>query len=97
MMIANATVAPGVSKLLPDVLIEYLWKLVFFEEQCAGESQLLTLRARKLGGGDVQDIYCERNEGASRDCRRVFGVEPVNCRLQVLHTQGGAQMLLCEG
>lgn len=42
----------------------------------------------------LQDIYHVCNGGNSMDKRRVYGVEPVNCKLQVVNLQGSCQMQL---
>jgi len=81
--------------LLPDVLIEYLWKHVLNEGWCAFKEQFFVLKPGKLGGRGIQEIYHVCGNDGSTDVRRVYGVEPVECMLQVLHSQGDYQMQLC--
>lgn len=90
------SVSPDIKAILPDVLIEYLWKLVLSENWREYEEQLFILKAGELSGRNIQDIYHICNYGSSIDTRRVYGVEPVNCKLQILNSQDGYQMQLCR-
>ena len=91
------SVSPNIKAILPDVLIEYLWKLVLSENWKECEEQLFILKAGELSGRNIQDIYHVCNYGSpSIDTRRVYGVEPVNCKLQILNFQNVYQMQLCR-
>ncbi len=89
------SVSPDIKAILPDVLIEYLWKLALSESWREYEEQLFILKTGELSGRNIQDIYHVCNYGDSMDTHRVYGVEPVNCKLQVLNSQNGYQMQLC--
>ena len=92
----NLLTSSEIEALLPGVLIEYLWNLVLNEKLCAYETQSLVLKSGKLSGRDIQDIYHVCDNGNSTDIRRVYGVEPVNCKLQVLKSKEDYQMQLCK-
>lgn len=96
MAAAHFTVSSGVKRILPKALIDYLWKLAVCENRQAYESQSFILEPRKLGGRNVQDIFHICDFDRSKEYRRVFGIEPVDCKLQVLNLQGNYQMLLSE-
>lgn len=89
------SVSPEVEALLPDALIDYLWKRALCEEWQNHEKQLFLLQSGELGGRKMQDIYHTCYCGNSMDTRRVYGVEPVNCTLQVFNSQNRYQMSLC--
>lgn len=91
----NLSVSPGIKFMLPDVLIEYLWKLALGDSWQTYESQLFILEPGELSGRKIQDIYHICNCNNSIDTRRVYGVEPVNCKLQVSNSKGNYQMQLC--
>ncbi|QAT60177.1 MULTISPECIES: hypothetical protein [Tissierellales] len=90
----NLIVSPDVKKILPDVLIEYLWKLVLSNERSTNESQSFALEVGELSGRNVQDILHAYNFGRSIGKHRVFGLEPVCCKLRVSRSQNGYQMSL---
>lgn len=90
------SVSPDIKAILPDVLIEYLWKLALSESWKEYEEQLFILKTGELSGQNIQDICHVCNYGDSMDTRRVYGVEPVNCTLQILNFQNGYQMQLCR-
>lgn len=96
MMSENLSVSPGIKALLPDVLIDYLSKLVICEDRKNDERQLIILEAGELSGRSVQNIYHVCNEQGPIKARRVFGVAPVNCKLQVLYAHTHYQMELLE-
>lgn len=96
MAAAHFTVSSGVKKILPEALIDYLCKLAAREDLQAYKSQSFILEPRKLGGRNVLDIFHLCDFDRSKECRRVFGIEPVDCKLQVLNFQGNYQMLLCK-
>lgn len=84
----NTSVSSNVRVLLSEALINYLWKLALSDENRQNTGQTFILEPAKLGGREVQDIF------HSDDCRRVFGVEPVRCKLRILNSNGGYQMTL---
>lgn len=90
------SVSSVVKSILPDALIEYLWKIVLGGDWGVGESRWLTVKANKLSGRDVLDILFEDGGGREREYRRVFGVDPLNCKLQVQHTPDSYEMLLAD-
>lgn len=87
---ANVTVSPTLKNMIPAVLIDYLWELAMCEN-C--EKQVFTLEAAELGGRDVQDIY-QRPTSSRADYHRVFGFEPVNCQVEVMHDTDSYSMQL---
>ena len=91
----NLMVLPEIKVIVPDALIEYLWNLVLNGKWYASEKQSFMLQSGKLSGRDIQDIYHTCDNSNSPDIRRVYGVKPVDCALQVLHFGGDYQMQLC--
>ena len=87
-------ISPEIKAFLPDVLIEYLWKIVLNGKWKAYEKQSFILQSEKLSGRDVQDIYHMYDNNNSPDIRRVYGVKPVNCTLQVFDSGGCYKMQL---
>ena len=92
----NLMASSETKAILPDVLIEYLWKLVLSGKWNVYEKQSFMLQSGKLSGWEVQDIYHICDNSNAPDIRRVYGVKPVNCVLQVLHSEFGFKMQLCE-
>lgn len=88
-------VSSEVKNIIPDVLIDYLWTLVLGEDWQTDQRQLLILEAGKLSGRDVQDIYHLHDTDSFTDTRRVYGIEPTSCKIQVLNSQNSYQMSLC--
>ena len=80
----------GVRALLPNVLIEYLWKLVFSGKYCKCRIQTFTLSPGKLGGKGIQEIF------HLDEIRRVFGFEPVSCKLRVFGCGDDYKMVLAN-
>ena len=93
----SVSVSRDIKALLPDVLIEYLWKLVLCRDLQNREQQTFVLKTGELGGQRIQDIRHVCDNGNLIDTRRVYGVEPVNCSLQVYPSQEGYRMKLCAG
>ena len=89
-------VSPEIKAILPDVLIEYLWQLVLNGKWTTSEKQSFMLQPGKLSGRDIQEIYHTCGNRNSQDVRRVYGVNSMNCVLQVLHSGDDYQMQLCE-
>ena len=92
----NLSVSADIETILPDVLIEYLWKLALCNNWQDYEQQIFILESGELSGRKTQDIYHVGDYGNSPDTRRVYGVEPVNCKLQVINSPNGYRMKLCE-
>lgn len=77
MTITNISVAPEVKASLSGVLIDWLCKLAMSDGDRKNPVQTFVLTCGELSGKGVQDIrYADKQ-------RRVFGVSPVTCRLQV--------------
>lgn len=93
---SRLSVSPDIKALLPEVLIAYLWKLALCEDWQGNEKILLTLKAEELSGRNIQAIYCTCDNGISIDKRRVYGVPPINCSLQIFYSYGSYQMQLCK-
>ena len=91
----NFMASPEIEAILSDVLIEYLWKLVLNGKWNNCEEHSFMLQPGKLSGREVQDIYHTCGNSSSQDIRRVYGVMPVNCMVQVLHFGSDYQMQLC--
>lgn len=70
-------VEPGVLATLPGVMIDYLWKLALSDPYRACEEQEFVLEPAELGGRGIQAIF------HLDESRRVFGVEPVSCKLRI--------------
>lgn len=93
----NLSVSADIKAILPDIMVDYLWKLALCEDWRNYEKQSFVLEAGKLSGRGIQNIYHVCDDGNSMDKRRVYGVEPVNCKLQVVSSQGNYQMKLYMG
>ncbi|MFT4004712.1 MAG: hypothetical protein QM683_03305 [Lacrimispora sp.] len=91
----NLSVSTGIRAILPDIMVNYLWELALCGDWQKYEKQSFVLEAGELSGRGIQDIYHVCDGTNSMDKRRVYGVEPVNCRLQVVNSQGSYQMQLC--
>lgn len=88
----NWSVSTGIRAILPDIMVNYLWEIALWGDWRNEEKQSFVLEAGKLSGRDIQDIYHVCIGGNSMDKRRVYGVDPVNCKLQVVNYQGSYQM-----
>ena len=78
-------------RLLPEVLIDYLWK---WAAESGAETQTFVLSALEFGTGEVQDILHRRNGLSS--WRQVFGYQPVEATVEVHISRFGATMSLKE-
>lgn len=67
------------NKLIPKVLIEYLWKIVSKDNS---SNYTFSLTARNLGIGNIQDILI--NNGSICTKKSFFGYAPVSATIQVL-------------
>lgn len=90
MTATNILVSPDVKVLLPDVLIDYLWKLALSDQYLEYAVQTFTLSPGELSGQSTQDIF------HLDTLRRVFGVEPVSCKLRVVNSEDQYQMILAN-
>lgn len=90
MIITNRVVSPDVSALLPNVMIDYIWTLALPNESCAYGNQIFTLEPVQLGWQNIQEIHCLDIR------RRVFGVEPIQCKIRVLKSEDSYQMSLVQ-
>ena len=93
---AVLSVTADIKAIVPDVLIEYLWKLALNDSSPANEEQLFILETGELNGRKVQDIYHAVDYGDSIDMRRIYGVEPINCNIQICVSNNGFQMQLFD-
>lgn len=91
----SLSVSPEIKAILPDIMVNYLWELVLGSDWQKYEKQFFVLEATKLSGRSIQDIYHVGEGGNLMDRRRVYGVEPINCKLQIVNFQGNYQMQLC--
>lgn len=73
---------------IPEVLLDYLCKLVQMEET----TWEISLTSRDFGTGKVQDISCETVFGTV--FRRVFGFQPVDARLKVCVTENQIELAI---
>jgi len=91
----SLSVSPDIRAILPDIMIEYLWGLAFANNWQKCDSQIFELKVGKLGGRNIQNVYHSGYGNNSLERRQVYGVEPSNCVLQVINSQGCYQMQLC--
>jgi len=84
------SVAPDVRVLLPDVLIDYLCGLALSAAYQDREEQTFVLSPAELGGRSIQNIV------HLDEMRRVFGIEPVSCKLCVRAMDAGYAMTLAS-
>jgi len=92
----NIVMAPEIKAIMPDVLIKYLIELILSESWQKCSKQLLILETEELNGHDIQNIYHIGVEANLRDTRKIFGVKPINCMLEILNSHGNYQMQLCK-
>jgi hypothetical protein len=92
----DLSVASNIKVILPDILVDYLWKLALENNWQNCEKQSFILEIGKLSGQSIQNIYHVSDGDNSMDKRQVYGIEPVSCKLQVLNSQGSYQMQLCR-
>jgi len=84
----NILIALDVKALLPEVLIDYICNLVWADGKMYDSEQAIELIPDMLSGRSIQSIF----HGGKR--HRVFGFEPVNCKLHVIKSHNQYQMLL---
>lgn len=84
---AIKNVTPEVRSRLPQVLIDYLLKLVG-----ANEARYISLIPCALGMGAVQDIVCETASG--QEHHRVFGFPPVKADIAVRRRQDQMELAI---
>lgn len=89
-------VSPYAKTKVPAVLREFLWDLAVSKNWQNGQTQWFVLRTKILGGRKLQQIQHTAQGNGAMETHRVFGVEPVDCTLQVFSVQGGYEMRLCE-
>ena len=94
MTAACLTVTSDVQTLLPGVLIDYIWNLALGEKCRYCNNQFFTLKQGELSGGNVQDIHHIYDLPRYAERRRVFGLDPVNCKLRIKASGGNYQMML---
>jgi hypothetical protein len=92
----SLSVSSCVRSILPDVLVKYLWQLALSDEFRTCENQTFMLEPRELGGRDVQDIFHSYELSSFGEWRSVFGITPVKCKLRILNSEDGYQMLVEE-
>ena len=91
----NLSVQPEIQDLLPDALIEHLWKLALDKEWRSRDTQSFVLKSRSFCGRDIQDIFHIGDNDHSMVRSRVFGAKTVDCTLRIHNSQGNYQMRLC--
>lgn len=77
--------------LLPQVMVDYLWKLA---AENAPETQTFVLSGKDTGVGPLQEIL-HRRPGHS-EWFQVFGYEPVDAAIEVRFTDLGAIMSVSQ-
>lgn len=77
-MAMRRSTTPACRQLLPQALIDYLWRLAGPDDEGVHS---FTLSAKYTGGSQVQEILHLHNNFSS--WRRVFGYPPVNAVVQV--------------
>ena len=93
----NISVSTDILIIMPNIMVKYLWELALCKDWKNNENQLFILKARELSGRSVQDIYHFCDNGNLIDRCQVYGIKPVNSKLQVFNLQNIYQMLLCMG
>lgn len=83
--------SPDCMKLLPKVLIDYLWKLAINNET---ETQVFTLKTKVLGDSGIQEIYHSWDVYSSK--QQVFGFDPVETVIEVNINKSTSIMTLKE-
>ncbi len=91
---ALLSVSPDVRVTLPETLIEYIWGLALSDDWKYCDRQSVILRAVELNGRKIQDIYHVCDYDNTTDKRRVYGVEPISCKVEILNSHGRYQMQL---
>ncbi len=91
------SVSSDIKAILPEALIEYLWSIALCGDWQKYDRQSVILKAAKLNGRHIQDIYHVCDHDNTTDRRRIYGIEPVNCNVQILNSNGKYQMQLREG
>ena len=90
MLMNEVSVSPEVRAKLPDMLVEYLWRLALDAKYRECPVQTFVLEPVTLSGQEIQNISHLDEE------RRVFGLAPVTCKLCVLSSGNGYRMMLGE-
>lgn len=91
---SNSSTSDDVKAILPEPLIEYLWKLALNGDWAAYEKQQFILEAGELSGQKIQDIYHSSSYENLIDTHRIYGTEPVNCKLEILNFQSSYEMVI---
>lgn len=91
---ALLSVSPDVRGTLPETLIEYIWELALSDDWKYYDRQSMILKAVDLNGRKIQDIYHVCDYDNATEKRRVYGVEPISCKLQILNLNGRYEMQL---
>ena len=92
---ADLSVSPEIKSILPDVLVEYLWQMALGGNWQQHDQQLFVLESVELCGRKIQDIRHFCDDDIATDKRRIYGVEPICCRLQVQLSPEVCRMALC--
>ena len=74
--------------IFPYALIDYLLKIIGADRNI----EFIRLVPAKIGHGVVQEVILEAQDGV--EFRKVFGFEPVNTRLQVIHNENAMPLLV---
>jgi len=86
----NLWVSPDVKSVLPDILIDYLYRLALSCGNSRYKLQTFELDPGRLGGQSIQNILHMDKP------HRIFGVTPVSCKLCVLNSAGRYEMILAN-
>ncbi len=91
---ALLSVSPDVRAFLPETLIEYIWELALSGDWKYYDRQSMILKAVDLSGRKIQDIYHVSDYDNAAEKRRVYGVEPITGKVEILNSHGRYQMQL---
>ena len=91
---ALLSVSPDVRATLPETLIEYIWELALSDDWKYCDRQSMILKAVALNGRNIQDIYHVCDYDNVTDKRRVYGVKPITCKIEIFNSHGRYQMQL---
>lgn len=86
----NISVSPEVKATVPGVLIEWICGVAVSDECRQTPVQTFTLMPDELGGRSIQNIR------HADKLQRVFGFQPVRCRLQVLGHDNQYRMVMAN-
>lgn len=81
----NQVVSQKVKDVFPQILIDYIWSLVYSVSASKSTLQVFKLSENQLSGRAVQDIVQMAYDIGVRSTHRIFGVTPVNEEIHIIH------------